>query len=291
MSVVFLDAAMGTRLADRGYDLDSPLWSALILDTHPEAIAQIHTEDIEAGANVITTNTFRTTPYSFHNAGYNGVEAHNRARALTLLAIRIAWKCVKDSGREVRIAGSIAPLADCYKPKDYPGNITARPWHDAQLDNLDHQATDLILVETMNSAREARLLTELSLKREKPVWVSFTLNDEGQILNGDDLTSTAIDLERMGAEAIGINCCPPDKVNEAIKTLREAVDVPILAYPNLARTSPKTGKLGKRMTTEKFSAWSQEALELGASIIGACCGSDHEHVQAAAEAFTEAPAS
>ncbi len=280
MSVIFMDAAMGTRLAQQGFDLGTPLWSATVLETNPEAITRIHREDIQAGARIITTNTFRTTPYAFHNAGFNGVEAHNRARALTLLAIRLAWKTVKESGEEVKIAGSIAPLADCYTPSAYPGNISARPWHDAQLDNLDHQATDIILAETMNSAREARLLAELGMKREKPVWISFMLNAEGQILNGDDLTHTAILLEKMGVEAIGVNCCTPDQAEAGIRKLREAVDLPILAYPNLGSTEPTSGVIDEVISPDDFLEWTQRATEAGASILGACCGSDHRHIEA-----------
>jgi homocysteine S-methyltransferase len=291
MSVIFIDAAMGTRLVDRGFDLSSPLWSASVLESNPEAIAEIHREDIAAGATVITTNSFRTTPYALHGAGFNGVEAHNRARALTLLSIRIAWKCIKESGKDIRIAGSIAPLADCYTPKAYPGNISSRPWHDAQLDNLDHQATDILLAETMNSAREAKLLAELALKREKEVWVSFTLNGNGRILNGDDLTVAAMDLERMGVDAVGINCSTPEVTLRAIKALREAIDIPIIAYPNMGKADHKSGKITNCLTADAFAEWTIKAEAAGASILGACCGSNQEHLQAITTALAEEPAS
>ncbi len=281
MSAIFIDAAMGSRLADLGHELEAPLWSASILHSDPDAVARVHRENIDAGAQVITTNTFRTTPYAFHQAGFNGVEAHAKARALTLLALRIAWKTVKESGQDVQIAAGIAPLADCYKPKDYPGNISARPWHDAQMDNLDHQATDIFLIETMNSAREARLLTELALGRQKPVWVSFILNGNGNILNGDDLISTAIELERAGVSAIGANCSSLRACNIAVKALREAVDLPILVYPNLGYSERESGDIKNRMSPEEFAEWTIKAEELGASIIGACCGSSHEHLLAA----------
>lgn len=283
MNAIILDAAMGSRLSDLGHELEAPLWSATVLREDPDAVAQVHMENIEAGAQIITANTFRTTPYAFYQAGFNGVEAHAKARGLTLLALRTAWKAVKESGKDVQIAASIAPLADCYKPKDYPGNITARPWHDAQMDNLDHQATDIFLIETMNSAREAKLLTELALSRGKPVWVSFALNGNGNILNGDDLISTAIGLEKLGISAIGANCSTLRASNIAIKALREAVDLPIIVYPNIGYTEREGGKIGDRLSIEEYVEWTQKAQELGATIIGACCGSSHEHLQAVAE--------
>jgi len=287
LNTIILDAAMGTRLLELGHTLEAPFWSAAVLDDDPEAVAAVHCENIEAGAHVLTTNTFRTTPYVFHEAGFNGVEAHNRARALTLLAIRLAWKCIKESGQELRIAGSIAPLADCYKPEDYPGNIIARPWHDAQLDNLDHQATDILLLETMNSAREARLLVELALRREKEIWVSFVLNEEAQIFNGDDLISTAIDLERLGIDAIGVNCSSPDLSLKALGKLREAVDLPLVVYPNLGKSSRTDGELKTSLTPKQFVEWTETATQAGAQIIGACCGSNHTHIEALAAAIPE----
>lgn len=274
---------MGTRLEEMGHKLTAPLWSATILQSHPDDIVKIHKENIEAGAQVITTNTFRTTPFALHQAGLSGVDAHTRARALTLLAIRLAWKTVKECGIDVKIAAAIAPLADSLRPQDFPGNIISRPWHDAQLDNLAHHSTDMLLLETMNSAREAKGLTELALRYEKPVWVSFALNDAGQILNGDDLVATAKFLEKKGVAAIGVNCSNLAASNIAIHALKGAVDIPLLAYPNIELTrNEKTHKTTK-VTPEAFVEWAKEVKDLGVEFIGACCGSDHTHIKALSE--------
>jgi len=282
MSFVILDSAMGTRLEEMGHKLAAPLWSATVLQSNPEDITQIHRENIEAGAQVITTNTFRTTPYALHQAGLSGVDAHTRARALTLLAIRLAWKTVKESGKDIKIAAAIAPLADSWRPQDFPGTIISRPWHDAQLDNLAHHSTDILLLETMNSAREAKGLTDLALRYEKPVWVSFALNPEGQIYNGDELLKTATYLEKKGVSAIGVNCSNLDVSKTALRELREVVSIPLLAYPNVelgAKSQKKNGKI----SPEQFLEWAQEIQEIGVEFIGACCGSDHTHIKALAD--------
>ena len=285
MSVIILDSAMGSRLEEMGHKLTAPLWSATVLQSNPEDITQIHKENIEAGAQVITTNTFRTTPYALHQAGLSGVDAHTRARALTLLAIRLAWKAVQESGKDIKIAASIAPLADCWSPQEFPGNIISRPWHDAQLDNLAHHSTDIILIETMNSAREAKGLTELALRYEKPVWVSFALNGEGNIYNGDDIVATARFLEKKGVSAIGVNCSNLEVSTMALRELREAVSIPLLAYPNVELEQPegKRKKKKKKVTPAAFVSWSEEVKELGVEFIGACCGSDHTHIKALAD--------
>ena len=285
MSAIILDSAMGSRLEEMGHKLTAPLWSATVLQSNPEDITQIHKENIEAGAQVITTNTFRTTPYALHQAGLSGVDAHTRARALTLLAIRLAWKTVQESGKDIKIAAAIAPLADCWAPQEFPGNIISRPWHDAQLDNLAHHSTDILLLETMNSAREAKGLTELALRYEKPVWVSFALNGEGNIYNGDDIVTTAKFLEKKGVSAIGVNCSNLEVSKMALSELRGAVSVPLLAYPNVELEQPESKRKRKikKVTPAAFVSWSEEVKELGVEFIGACCGSDHTHIKALAE--------
>lgn len=285
MPTVLLDSAMGTRLEEMGHKLTGPLWSATVLQSNPEDIVKIHRENIEAGAQVIITNTFRTTPYALHKGGLSGVEAHTRARALTLLAIRLAWKTVKESGRDVKIAAAIAPLADSWHPEDFPGNIISRPWHDAQLDNLAHNSTDILLLETMNSAREAKGITDLALRYDKPVWVSFVLNDKGEIYNGDDLLATAKYLEKKGVSAIGVNCSSLDASEAALKALRKSISVPLLAYPNMEIT-PGAKKKGK-ISPADFAAWSEEIRDLGVEFIGACCGSDASHIKALADQFAD----
>jgi len=285
MSAIILDSAMGSRLEEMGHKLSAPLWSATVLQSNPEDIMQIHRENIEAGAQVITTNTFRTTPYALHQAGLSGVDAHTRARALTLLAIRLAWKTVKESGKDIKIAAAIAPLADCWEPQEFPGNIISRPWHDAQLDNLAHHSTDILLLETMNSAREAKGLTELALRYDKPVWVSFALNGEGNIYNGDEIVPTAKFLEKKGVSAIGVNCSNLEVSKMALAELREAISVPLLAYPNVELEQPagKKKKKNNKVKPADFVSWSEEVKEMGVEFIGACCGSDHTHIKALAD--------
>jgi 5-methyltetrahydrofolate--homocysteine methyltransferase len=137
----------------------------------------------------------------------------------------------------------------------------------------------------MNSAREAKGLTELALRYEKPVWVSFALNGEGNIYNGDDIVTTAKFLEKKGVSAIGVNCSNLEVSKMALSELRGAVSVPLLAYPNVELEQPETKrkKKIKKVTPAAFVTWSEEVKELGVEFIGACCGSDHTHIKALAE--------
>ncbi|MEC9307629.1 MAG: homocysteine S-methyltransferase family protein, partial [Candidatus Neomarinimicrobiota bacterium] len=115
---LILDGAIGTELIRRGLDLPLPLWSADINLTHPESVQQVHDAYITAGSDVITTNTFRTTPWTYRKAGYTPLRALERARDSLLKAVELANKAAMDT---VRVAGSITAVEDCYTPELYPG--------------------------------------------------------------------------------------------------------------------------------------------------------------------------
>ncbi|MEK9139284.1 MAG: homocysteine S-methyltransferase family protein, partial [Bacteroidota bacterium] len=113
---LILDGAMGTELQRRGVDTGLPLWSANALMVHPEVILQIHKEYIEAGADIITTNTFRTTRRTFQRANLP-----DRSHALTKTALKLAQQARESfPDRQLLVAGSIAPVEDCYRPDLVP---------------------------------------------------------------------------------------------------------------------------------------------------------------------------
>ena len=112
--IQILDAAMGTELIKHGLDLPLPLWSADCNLTHPEVVLKIHQDNITAGANYITTNTFRTTLRAFHQSGLSKSESDKRFKQALNAAVKLAKKATSDN---VKVIGSIAPLEDCYSPK------------------------------------------------------------------------------------------------------------------------------------------------------------------------------
>ena len=114
---IIMDGAMGTEILNRGFPTTLPLWSAEALLEHPEIVQRIHEDYIQAGAEIIITNTFRTTRRAFTARGIA-----DKATEMTLLACNIAQKAVENTqpDREVYIAGSVAPLEDCYSPQLTP---------------------------------------------------------------------------------------------------------------------------------------------------------------------------
>ena len=127
---ILLDGAMGTELQRRGADTRLPLWSARALVEAPDLVAEIHREEVEAGADVLTANTFRTHRRTLAKGGLA-----ERSRELSALAVRLAREAAP-AGRPVFVAGSIAPLEDCYRPDLVPEDAVLEREHSEQADSL-----------------------------------------------------------------------------------------------------------------------------------------------------------
>jgi homocysteine S-methyltransferase len=143
---------MGSDLDRRGLQTTLPLWSAVGLLERPDLVRQIHLENLLAGADVITTDSFRTTARTLRYAGIDPV----RAAELDALAVQLAIDARTEAGRpEALIAGSMAPLEDCYLPTFETPSEVALAEHRAQAGNLAAAGVDLIMVETMPTEAEA----------------------------------------------------------------------------------------------------------------------------------------
>ena len=170
MKITILDGAMGTELQRRGHRSLLPLWSAHALINTPDLTRQIHSEYILAGSEVLTANTFRTSRYTLAKTNME-----HQAAALTYRAVHLAREAAASAPRsqKIRIAGSMAPLEDCYRPGLAPTDDILRREHHAQAGLLADAGVDLILVETQNNIREARIAAEAALAQRTPVWVSL----------------------------------------------------------------------------------------------------------------------
>ena len=281
---LILDGAMGTELERRGFDARLPLWSAWALIEAPDLVKRIHADYARAGAQVLTAAAFRTTRYTLAKENLA-----SWADELTALAIRLAREAAEDvnPGAEISVAGSLAPLEDCYHPEWAPAGEVLAKEHAHTAEMLAAAGADLILVETQNSAREALIAAKAALDTKLPVWVSLMPRRSHELFNGDPLVATAKAVRESGAEAILINCCPPELAAEAFRTLREAMPVARLGvYPNSGSLKVQPWEFTERITPSAFARW---ALELAgeADILGGCCGTTPEHVAALVQALKE----
>jgi len=281
--VVWLDGPTGTELERRGFQTRLPSWTSDAAERAPDLLRQVHRDYLDAGADVVTANTFRTHPYTLRKLG-----RESDAAALTRTTVALARETCA-AAKQGWVAGSIAPLEDCYRPELVPPSDVARREHAVHVRNLVDAGVDLLLVETMNTAREAHAAAEVALDSGLPVLVSVILAPDGtgDLLSGEDLEVAFAHLRAMevgGRRIAGflVNCTPASVIRAALARLDQPNDPrPIGGYPNAGHPDDKIGWAFDGTTPQQFAAWCRDARRLGASILGGCCGTTPEHLRAA----------
>ncbi|PIS29109.1 MAG: hypothetical protein COT43_04800 [Candidatus Marinimicrobia bacterium CG08_land_8_20_14_0_20_45_22] len=276
---LILDGAMGTELARRGFPVRLPLWSAQSVLEHPDAVRKIHEDYIVSGADILTTCTFRTDTRTFQKAGLSSADA----KRATFQAVDLVKQSIQDSQlvRKVWIAGSMSPLEDCYHPELVPDPATALREHNEKASWLHESGVDFILIETMNTRSEAITATKAALSTQLPVIVSFILNNDGQIWNGDALTQTASEIIKLGATGISINCTHHRIITRAIEDLNQNGIKPVCAYANAGIYNPHSGWETDPIFTSEFYAETVFSwLQKGVHIVGGCCGINPKTISA-----------
>ena len=274
---LILDGATGTELNRRGVDTGLPLWSAnaLMNDHDANILQQIHEDYLRAGADIITTNTFRTHRRALISSGNAG-----RALELTRRAVDIAHAAIANvpSDKPCFIAGSISTLEDCYHPDLVPPDDELRAEHSERIHHIIECGVDLILIETINTIREALIMAKLATITGTPVIVSFVCDREGKLLSGETVTDAADQLIPFGICAIGVNCGPTPNLAKPLAELQVACgkDFPLIAYGNIGYADEKVGWVNT--DSESPKVYCEHASHWPAKIIGGCCGTTPEHI-------------
>lgn len=272
MALTLLDGPMGTELVRRGLDVDhaGPAWSAVALERAPGLVQAIHAEYVAAGADVHRANTFRTQPGVYPD----------RFRELIGQAVTLAR-----AAGAVRVAGSLAPAADCYRPDLAPEGDEARPLHRAMAEALRDAGVDLVVCETFPSGREALVAVEEACRTSLPVWVAFTAGPEATLLTPEAMEAHARAAASAGAEAVLVNCTDARATLPYVARLAR-VGVPFGAYANAGPASAGLGwSADERRAAEAYAELAASWREAGATILGACCGCGPAHVAALAARF------
>ena len=280
--VLLLDGAMGTELGRRGVATPLPLWSAQALLDAPEVVAAVHEDYARAGADILTTATFRATPRAWRAAGRGG-DADREAERLARLAVDLARKGRAASGRGgVLVAGGMAPLEDCYRADLAPTQEIAAAEHAKQAAILADAGVDLLLVETMNTIGEAVAATEAAMKTGLPVLVSFITKNESEIWSGEPLEKAVSAVDALQPDAVLVNCFPAPTAAACLEAMAHATRTPIGCYPNAGHPDLDQGtwRDDTTMTPERFASLASTWLGYGASIIGGCCGTTPDHIRA-----------
>jgi S-methylmethionine-dependent homocysteine/selenocysteine methylase len=273
---LLLDAAMGTELQRRDADTSLPLWSARPLLRDPELVWTVHGDEVAAGADILTANTFRTHARSLARA-----HLADRSAELTARAVQLAHQAAAVPGREVFVAGSLSPLEDCYRPDLAPDDDALVREHGAQARFLAEAGVDLILAETHNSIREARAALAASRATGLPVVLSLVTDGAGKLLSGEPIAEAARLLSPLRPDALGINCVPAARIAGDLALLAQAAPgIPLAAYGNLGLPADDKGwAFTEEVSPEEYAEHARAWLALGARILGGCCGTTAEHTR------------
>ncbi len=280
---VVLDGGTATELQRAGVSLGPPLWSAsaLLTEEHRRVLRSVHSGFLAAGADVLTANTFRCNARAAHAAGLD------RAGWAWLVhaALGVAIAARADVGATAPIAGSLAPIGDCYRPELVPPDDELRAEHGWLATELVRAGVDLVLIETMNTLREARIALDAVLEAGGRAWVSFVCGPGARLLSGEPLAGAARGVEQAGAEATLVNCTQPVDTELCLRELREVCDGPVGAYPNLedGGVATRPGAIDPSEFAEMLLRWHED---LGASLLGGCCGTTASHIAAARTAIS-----
>jgi S-methylmethionine-dependent homocysteine/selenocysteine methylase len=271
---LILDGATGTELERLGVRTSLPLWSAHALYDAPEALLEIHSAYVAAGADLITANTFRTGRRSLARAG-----KADDAAPLGALAIDLARQAASASERQIFVLGSAPPLEDCYRPDLTPDDAALHSEHTEHAFHLAEAGVDAILIETMNTIREAKAALRAAKATTLPVLVSFICNAEASLLSGEPLCDALDSIAEEHPAAVLVNCLPPSHVLGCLDVL-EAGPQPFGVYANLGE--PVGEGRSEDASPEEFASHAIKWSHAGARIVGGCCGTTPAHITAIA---------
>ncbi len=275
---VLLDGATGTELERRGARAALPLWSSHALLDDPALVERIHADYADAGAEVLTADTFRTQRRALARGG-----AGERDAELTALAVALARSAADAASRRVYVVGSAPTLEDCYRPDLVPDDDDLAREHAAHAANLAAAGVDGILVETMNTAREAAAAAAAARDTGLPLLVSFICDVAAKLLSGETLEQGVRAVIGARPDALLVNCLPPSHVGACLPVLRDS-GLPFGVYANLGAPSYDPGAARTEdCTPDEFAEHAHAWIEAGASLVGGCCGTTPDHIRSLRE--------
>lgn len=278
------DGAIGTEVQKRSPTSEDSLTDVLNL-TQPEVIKSIHRDYLAAGAQVLTTNTFSSNEIRLARSGYG-----EQAKEINEKGVRLARKAAGDfSGRaqEISIAGSIGPTGETLVPL---GDWTFDQFYEtfrSQAEALNQAGVDWIIIETMESLREASAALVACREVGLPVISSLSYGDRGRTSYGVTPASGAVTLDYTGADVLGINCgTGPGPYPDIIKTYSQSTSKPLLAEANAGDPRLQDGEAVYDLTPEQYLEEIRPGLPYLAGV-GSCCGSNPDFTKVLAEVAPE----
>ncbi len=292
--LLITDGAAGTHLESMGCDLNDELWTAKVLKESPQLIKQLHRDYFQAGSDFGVTVSYQATIEGYINKGLTRAEAIDliKASASLLLEARDEWwkeEGQSDNRRYPITAASIGPygafLAD---GSEYRGDYELskdelKKFHKDRIEILWDQGVDLIAAETIPRLDEALVIAEIVQELNAKCWITFSAQNESQICNGQDISECIRALEAFDCVvAVGVNCTAPQFIGGLIEKINSVTDKPIVVYGNLGNSydpNSKTWCEHDKDGATSYLNYAQQWKNLGARIIGGCCGTTPNEIK------------
>jgi S-methylmethionine-dependent homocysteine/selenocysteine methylase len=288
-ATIILDGGTGTDIQRRGVPMAGETWCAEANLTHPDFVRAVHEDYVRAGAEIITANTFASSPLRFNALGRDGdVAAIDRA------AVKIA----KSAGGAL-VAGSFSTMRPVVPGSDRTD--LSIDWSQAQAaelfkrkaGGLAEAGCDLILMEMMRDLDYSLWATEAAVATGLPVWVGIAVErrEDGKLAgfgrNDWALEDIVSALMATGAKTCSIMHSSPNDTDEALKIAAERWSGPLGAYPESGYFKMPDWQFVDIIAPQELVARSRGWRKLGATILGGCCGIGPEHIAALSQAFGE----
>jgi methionine synthase I (cobalamin-dependent)/5,10-methylenetetrahydrofolate reductase len=273
---ILADGAMGTMLHAKGLSMETCFDEYNL--TQPALIAEIHREYIDAGAELIETNTFGANRFKL---AAHGLE--NSVSEINSAAVELARRVIDASFKDVLLAGSVGPLGVHLAPFGRVQPEQAYKVFHEQIEALITASVDVIIIETHNDLKEVRQAVRAAKDlSEIPVIATVTFTRDDRTLLGDNPTRVARQLVESGADIIGANCSSgPAQLLRILRQMRQAEpEARFCVMPNAGWPERVSGRIMYPATADYFGEYARVFCEAGASIIGGCCGTTPEHIAA-----------
>lgn len=267
---IILDGGMGTMLQNSGLEIGGV--PELLNITNPELLISIHKKYIEAGADVIYTNTFGANSYKMKDTGYSVEE-------LISSAIENARKA--SEGTETLVALDVGPIGQLLEPT---GTLAFEKAYDIfkQIVTAGKSA-DVIVFETMTDLLEIKAAVLAAKENTSlPIMCTMTFEKNMRTFTGCGVSNMALTLEGLGVTAIGVNCSlGPDELLPVVKEMAQWTALPLIVKPNAGLPDPLTNKYN--ILPEEFSEYMCDMADIGVKIFGGCCGTTPDYISVLCE--------
>ena len=285
--IIILDGAIGAELEKKGAKMHKDLWCGTCSVESPDLVKKVHEEYILAGADIITTNTYATTPIAMKQYGFD-----NQISEFNKKSVQLAKEAVENTNKDVAIAGSVSTFGSLYKY----GLEAMKPGFKEQLNILSNEGVDLIILEAMSSQADiVETIIECSSQTKLPVWLSISCvidDNTNKVMLGfsdtfdtdtnvyEDFETSMDNFSKIHQGPILIAHSDIEVTGQAIKIAKKKFNGVLGAYPNRGHYEKPHWKFVDNITPSEYLEKAKSWVGNGTQIIGGCCGVGVEEIKA-----------